>query len=272
VEVGKVETGLVKVFEFKSGGRTTPVRVDMFDGQPWWIAKDVIRSLGYSVWSEPSKMTAHVPSEWKGTKSVRTPGGVQEMVCLSREGLLFFLGRSDKPDARVFQKWIAGEVVPSIMDTGAYSLLDNKDYIEALAANALRCERIEKRLDAIDSGKAQALADLYRMESPKVGAKTATMRKKIWWMVLCYCRSQGHSLSVSWNRLYDAVLLNLNVDLRQRWRNDGSKKARNALALAEELEKTKPGLMDQIYAQAFVLFQVGKVQSFVPRQALKELQ
>lgn len=42
------------------------------------------------------------------------------MLTLTEQGLYFFLGRSDKPAALPFQKWLAGEVLPSIRKTGGY--------------------------------------------------------------------------------------------------------------------------------------------------------
>ncbi|MBF0418391.1 MAG: hypothetical protein HQL86_09110 [Magnetococcales bacterium] len=42
------------------------------------------------------------------------------MLIPSEQGLYFFLGRSDKPKALPFQKWLAGQVLPSICKTGQY--------------------------------------------------------------------------------------------------------------------------------------------------------
>lgn len=82
------------------------------------------------------------------------------MLCLSEQGLYFFLGRSDKPKALPYQKWIAGEVVPSIRKHGAYltpakleEVLLNPDTIIKLA-QALKDEQ-EKRAAL----EAQAEAD-----------------------------------------------------------------------------------------------------------------
>ena len=44
------------------------------------------------------------------------------MLTLSEQGLYFFVARSDKPRALPFQKWLAGEVLPSLRRTGRYSL------------------------------------------------------------------------------------------------------------------------------------------------------
>jgi len=89
-------------------------------GEPWFIAKDVAEILEYKAWD--SNLVGHIPVEWKGAKRIRTLGGSQEMTILSEQGLYFFLARSDKPKALPFQKWIAGEVLPSIRKTGSYSI------------------------------------------------------------------------------------------------------------------------------------------------------
>lgn len=44
----------------------------------------------------------------KGRKSVPTPGGEQDMLCVTEQGLYMFVIRSDKPKALPFQKWLAG--------------------------------------------------------------------------------------------------------------------------------------------------------------------
>ena len=90
------------------------------DGEPWFVAKDVAEALGYSDSSNPSRLIAAVPEEWKGVKPIHTPGGVQSILCLSEQGLYFFLNRSDKPAALPLQKYVAGTILPTIRKTGGY--------------------------------------------------------------------------------------------------------------------------------------------------------
>ena len=97
-------------------------------GEPLFVAKDVALALGYE-WNGNARI-AHVPAEWRGVTSVVTPSGTQEMVVLTEQGLYFFLGRSDKPKALPFQKWLAGEVLPAIRKHGGY--LTPKKLEEAL--------------------------------------------------------------------------------------------------------------------------------------------
>ena len=91
------------------------------DGDSFWVVgADVLKALEYADSSAPNKIFASIPDEWKGEKPIPTLGGTQQMLCLSEQGLYFFLGRSDKPKALPYQMWIAGEVVPSIRKTAQY--------------------------------------------------------------------------------------------------------------------------------------------------------
>lgn len=101
------------------------VRVVMQDGEPWFVAKDVLRTLDYADDYNPSRAMQSVPEEWKGMHRIHTLGGSQEMLIISEPGLYFFLGRSDKPKAVPYQKWVAGDIVPSIRKNGYYSAVQS---------------------------------------------------------------------------------------------------------------------------------------------------
>lgn len=113
------------------------------DGAIWFVARDVAQALDYAYW-QPN-IVNHVPEIWKGIKRIntRSENGVEqtrEMLCLTEQGVYFFLGRSDKPKALPYQMWIAGDVVPSIRKHGAYltqktqeELINNPDLIIRLA-------------------------------------------------------------------------------------------------------------------------------------------
>ena len=98
------------------------VRTIEDNGEIWFVAKDVAKALEYKENSNPSRLVQSVPEMWKGVKRIHTLGGEQELLCLSEQGVYFFLGRSDKKKALPYQMWIAGDVVPSIRKTGNYSV------------------------------------------------------------------------------------------------------------------------------------------------------
>ncbi len=99
------------------------IRTIVIDNNIWFVAKDIVLALDYLKFN--STLLDKIPEEWKDTKPIGTLGGIQNMAVLSESGLYFFLARSDKPKALPFQKWIAGEVLPSIRKTGNYSISQN---------------------------------------------------------------------------------------------------------------------------------------------------
>ena len=107
----------LQVFSYE-GQQVRTVEKD--NGDIWFVAKDVAKALEYADNSNPARLIQSVPDIWKGVKPFHTPGGKQDMLCISEHGLYFFLGRSDKPKALPFQMWLAGEVLPQIRRTGAY--------------------------------------------------------------------------------------------------------------------------------------------------------
>jgi prophage antirepressor-like protein len=117
------------------------------DEEPLFVAKDVAEPLGYA-WSG-IRTIQHIPDEWRRVESVSTPQGMQDLHVLTEQGLYFFLGRSDKPKALPFQKWIAGDVIPSIRKTGSYSLKPKSALELAKEQVALleHLERIEHQRD-----------------------------------------------------------------------------------------------------------------------------
>ena len=60
------------------------VRVITIDGEPWFVAADVARVLGYS---ESSAMTRTLDDDEKGLRTVQTPGGEQSVTVVSEPGL-----------------------------------------------------------------------------------------------------------------------------------------------------------------------------------------
>ncbi|ALR04344.2 hypothetical protein XFPR_07030 [Xylella fastidiosa] len=105
-------------FQFESHAVRTVVDDQ---GEVWFVATDVMDALDYAATSNPARVTEHIPSEWVRVNPIHTNVGDRKALCLAEPGLYFFLARSDKPKALPFQKWIAGEVLPTLRKTGTYS-------------------------------------------------------------------------------------------------------------------------------------------------------
>ncbi|CAK7025519.1 BRO-N domain-containing protein [Saezia sanguinis] len=94
-----------------------PVRIIMKDDDPWFVASDVATILGYA---SAKDMVRMLDDDEKGRQIVPTLGGNQEMTIISEPGLYKTIIKSQKAEAKPFQRWVTHDVLPSIRKTGAY--------------------------------------------------------------------------------------------------------------------------------------------------------
>lgn len=92
------------------------IRIIMIGGEPWFIARDVAICLGYK------KPLDAVLYHCKGVQEIRIPtaGGEQTVNIIPESDVYLLVMRSNAPHAERFQKWVCGEVLPSIRKTGGY--------------------------------------------------------------------------------------------------------------------------------------------------------
>lgn len=89
------------------------------NGEPWFVARDVCGVLEIQ---KPENAYSRLDEDERGTHSVGTPGGIQEMVTISESGLYALIFTSRKEEAKRFRKWVTSEVLPSIRKTGRYEM------------------------------------------------------------------------------------------------------------------------------------------------------
>ena len=102
------------------------VRVIMRCSDPWFVAKDVCDCLELT---NVSMACQTLDEDEKGITKVYTLGGSQDMMLISESGLYTLVMRSNKPEAKVFRKWVTSEVLPSIRKTGGYGIRTVDDMI-----------------------------------------------------------------------------------------------------------------------------------------------
>jgi len=96
------------------------VRTVMRDGEPWWVLKDVCDVLGLS---NPTIVAQRLDDDEVSKIDPKLDlGSVSNtpITVVNEMGLYNVILRSDKPEAKVFKRWITHEVLPSIRKTGAY--------------------------------------------------------------------------------------------------------------------------------------------------------
>lgn len=94
-------------------------------GNPWWVLADVCLPLGFAdSWAvtnrleEDEKMIIDVRTG--APCQTRSVGGNNNVVCVNEKGLYRVIFGSVKPEAKRFQNWVFGEVLPQIRKTGKY--------------------------------------------------------------------------------------------------------------------------------------------------------
>jgi prophage antirepressor-like protein len=140
-------------FWFKQDeGREDAVRVIDVDGEPWFVAFDVAKTLGYS--NAADAIGRHCKGVVK--RDTPTPGGVQAVSTIPERDVYRLVMRSKLPAAERFEEWVVGEVLPSIRKTGSYSAAAPaipKTYAEALRLAADQAEELIQKAMQLEAQK-----------------------------------------------------------------------------------------------------------------------
>ncbi|WP_277592595.1 BRO-N domain-containing protein, partial [Brucella melitensis] len=112
------------------------VRVVLLNGDPWFVAADVVSLLGLATYADGSPNVTHATRVLNTTEKLllrrTTPhlmsGSVEKLfafrqpslLSVSESGLYKLIMRSTKPEAKKFQNWVTGTVLPAIRKDGLY--------------------------------------------------------------------------------------------------------------------------------------------------------
>jgi prophage antirepressor-like protein len=129
----------VQLFDFNAN----KIRVTTIKGEPWFVAADVCRVLGLN---NPTKAMGGLDKCEVTLSPIQGQRGMPLNI-IKESGLYKLAMRSDKPEAKPFQDWVAKEVLPSIRKTGAY--VKGQPSIETQAADPLAF--MEAQMGALSS-------------------------------------------------------------------------------------------------------------------------
>lgn len=116
------------LMQFGFEGQNVRIHVDD-SGNPWWVLNDVCNVLSIQNSSEVAKRLES--NEYHGVDFTDPIGRVQNTTVVNESGLYRTIFRSNKPEARRFQSWVFGEVLPQIRKTGRYEV---KPQIQPMSA------------------------------------------------------------------------------------------------------------------------------------------
>jgi len=102
------------------------------NGEPWFKAKDIVTILGYGN-TKKAVQTNVDDEDKKQFKDLDVPsmgsldcphdlsrGPLASAVFVNESGLYSLILRSNKPEAKVFKRWVTSHVLPQIRKTGSY--------------------------------------------------------------------------------------------------------------------------------------------------------
>ena len=108
------------------------VRVIMRCSEPWFVAKDACDCLTLT---DTNKACQNLDDDEKQVVTrdfdpeLFSESKAQAITLVSESGLYTLIMRSNKPEAKVFRKWVTSEVLPSIRKTGGYGIRTVDDMI-----------------------------------------------------------------------------------------------------------------------------------------------
>lgn len=145
---------------FQIPGEGFDLRVLLLDGEPWFVAADVARVLGYR---DASHAVRVLKSGEKRPHLMGTPGGQQEILLISEPGFYRLVMRSNRPEADAFQTWVTAEVLPSIRKTGGYGVQPAlpqslPEALRAYADEIVRRESAEVEMRAAHEQRIEAVS------------------------------------------------------------------------------------------------------------------
>ena len=102
------------------------IRGGLIDNEPYFVFADICKVLDIQ---NPSDAIKQVDEDERARLNLGRQG---EAWTVTESGLYRIIMRSDKPQAKPFQKWVTGEVLPSIRKHGIYA---TPQTIEDMIAN-----------------------------------------------------------------------------------------------------------------------------------------
>ena len=102
----------------------------LIEGKKYFIAKYVCDVLEYANSSDTLKRHCKKTDGGVVKKYVPTNSGFQEMTLINSANLLRLIMKSKMEKAVEFQDWVVEKVLPSIFETGSYSIFDNNNTLQ----------------------------------------------------------------------------------------------------------------------------------------------
>lgn len=111
---------LPQVFKYTD----VPIHVKFIELSPWFAAKDVCNVL--SIKETHRAVSSLDEDERQILTGVDSRGRKNQMIYINESGMYGLTFRSNKPQAKLFRKWVTAEVLPALRQKGSYKIQQPK--------------------------------------------------------------------------------------------------------------------------------------------------
>lgn len=190
------------------------VRMFVENGKPWFCATDIASSLGYS--NPRDAIARHCMPMGVVNHDTPTNSGVQQMKFINEGNIYRLTAKSQLPKAEEFESWIFDDLVPTVINTGNYSLQVPQSFSEALmlaAQQQMQIEEQQKELVHKDGLIAKKEAQIIELEKESEYTRVILQNKGT---TLVTQIAQDYGMSA---RKFNALLRDFKIQhkVREQW-------------------------------------------------------
>lgn len=222
--------GIQQLFQYNGN----QVRTVSIDGEPWFLVKDVCDILELT---NQGNAVARLDEDEKQTiRLTDTLSRNPNMTIVNEPGLYSLINRSRKPEAKVFQRWVNHEVLPSIRKTGSYSVqqLTPSEILHQMTGALVELEKKQDHQAAVLAETQRQIADLIHglvdINEP--------LRSQFNTAVRTYAGTVDINFAEAYNKVYNLLSKQNGVNIRLRADRSG----RKIIDILEELNLLVPGI------------------------------
>lgn len=190
------------------------VRMFVDNGKPWFCATDIATSLGYS--NPRDAIVRHCKPMGVVIHDTPTNSGIQQMKFINEGNIYRLTAKSQLAKAEEFESWIFDDLVPTVINTGNYSLQVPRSFSEALilvAQQQMKIEEQQKQLVHKDEVIAHKDTQIVELEKESEYTRVVLQSKST---VLVTQIAQDYGMTA---RKFNALLRDLGIQhkVRNQW-------------------------------------------------------
>ena len=154
----KANQTLERIFHYND----QPFRTVQAGGEAWFVAADICKTLGLA---QVSRAVARLDDDEVRLLKVthpQNPGRSVTVNAVNEAGLYQLILSGNKPEAKLFRRWVTSEVIPALRQTGYYQLatgqsahgnllqFSRRDLIHLALSAEAECEKLRSKAEYFD--------------------------------------------------------------------------------------------------------------------------